>query len=57
MTLAVKPLKSLQLIDLGTAALDFAPQGLVKLVHLAVKLRREDSFLFGQPAIKLQSQR
>jgi hypothetical protein len=56
MMLAVKPLESLQLIDLGAVALDFASQGHVKLVHLAVKLRREDSFLFSQLAIKLQSQ-
>jgi hypothetical protein len=55
MTLAVKPPESLHLIDLGAAALDFTPQGRAKLVHLAVELRREDSFLFGQLAIKLQS--
>jgi hypothetical protein len=53
MTLAVKPPESLQFVDLGAAALDFAPQGRVKLVHLAVELRREDSFLFSQLAIKL----
>jgi hypothetical protein len=57
MTLAIKPPESLQLVDLGAAALDFAPQGRAKLVHLAVELHREDSFLFGQLAIKLQSQR
>jgi hypothetical protein len=57
MTLTVKPPESLQLIDLGAAALDFAPQGRAKLVHLAVELCREDSFLFGQLAIKLQPQR
>jgi hypothetical protein len=54
MTLTVKPMESLQLIDLGTAALDFAPQGHAKLVHLAIKLCRKDSFHFGQLAIKLQ---
>jgi hypothetical protein len=54
MTLTVKLPESLQLIDLGVAALDFAPQGRAKLVHLAVKLCREDPFLFGQLAIKLQ---
>jgi hypothetical protein len=53
MTLAVKPPESLQLVDLGTAALDFAPQGRAKLIHLAVELHREDFFLFGQLAIKL----
>jgi hypothetical protein len=53
MTLVVKPLESLQPVDLGAAVLDFAPQGHAKLVHLAVELRREDSFLFGQLAIKL----
>jgi hypothetical protein len=42
---------------LGTAALDFTPQGRAKLVHLAVVLCRKDSFLFGQLAIKLQPQR
>jgi hypothetical protein len=52
-TLTVKPPESLQLVDLGTAALDFAPQGHAKLVHLAVVLCRKDSFLFGQLAIKL----
>jgi hypothetical protein len=53
MTFTIEPLESLQLIDFGAAALDFAPQGRVKLVHLAVKLCGEDSFLFGQLAIKL----
>jgi hypothetical protein len=53
MTLTVEPPESLQLIDFGTVALDFAPQRRAKLVHLAVKLHGEDSFLFGQLAIKL----
>jgi hypothetical protein len=56
MTLTVKLPKSPQLIDLGIAAFDFALQGRAKLVHLAVILRREDSFLLGQLAIKLQPQ-
>jgi hypothetical protein len=53
MTFTVEPPESLQLIDFGTAALDFAPQGRAKLVRLAVELCGEDSFLFGLPAIKL----
>jgi hypothetical protein len=57
MTLSVKLPESPQLIDLGIAALDFALQGRAKLVHLAVILRREDSFLLGQLVIKLQLQR
>jgi hypothetical protein len=46
-TLTVKPPESFQLIDLGATALNFAPQGRAKLVHLVVELRREDSLLFG----------
>jgi hypothetical protein len=57
MTLTVKLSESLQLVDLGIAAFDFALQGRAKLVHLAVELRREDSFLLSQLAIKLQPQR
>jgi hypothetical protein len=57
MTLTVKLLKSLQLIDSGATVFDFALQGRAKLAHLAVALRREDSFLLGQLAIKLQPQR
>jgi hypothetical protein len=57
MTLIVEPPESLQLVDLGAAALDFAPQSRAKLVHLAIELCGEDSFLFGQLAIKLQPQR
>jgi hypothetical protein len=53
MTLTVKLPESLQLVDLGVAAFDFALQGCAKLVHLAVVLRREDSFLLGQLAIKI----
>jgi hypothetical protein len=54
MTLIVKLPKSPQLVDLGVAAFDFALQGRAKLAHLAVVLRREDSFLLGQLAAKLQ---
>jgi hypothetical protein len=57
MTLTVKLPESLQLIDLGVAAFDFALQGRAKLVHLDVIPCREDSFLLGQLAIKLQPQR
>jgi hypothetical protein len=53
MMLTVKLPESLQLVDLGVAAFDYALQGRAKLVHLAVVLRREDSFLLGQLAIKL----
>jgi hypothetical protein len=56
-TLAVEPPESLQLVDLGAVALNFAPQGRTKLVHLAVVLCREDLSLFSQLAIKLQPQR
>jgi hypothetical protein len=56
-TLAVEPPESLQLGDLGVAVLNLAPQGSVKLFHLAVKLCREDFLLLGQPTIKLQLQR
>jgi hypothetical protein len=55
--LTVEPPESLQLVNLGATALDFAPQGCVKLVHLAVVLCREEFLLFSQPAIKLQLQR
>jgi hypothetical protein len=47
MTLTVKLPKSLQLVDSGAAVFDFALQGRAKLVHLAIVLRREDSFLLG----------
>jgi hypothetical protein len=53
MTLTVKLPKSLQLIDSGAVVFDFTLQGCAELVHLAVVLRREDSFLLGQLAIKL----
>jgi hypothetical protein len=57
MPLTVKLSKSFQLIDLSIAALDFALQRRAKLVHLAIVLRREDSLLLGQLAVKLQPQR
>jgi hypothetical protein len=53
MTFTIEPLESLQLVDFGAVALDFAPQGRAKLVHLAIELCGEDSLLFGQLAIKL----
>jgi hypothetical protein len=51
--LIVKLLKSLQLVDLSIAALDFALQRHAKLVHLAIVLHGEDFFLLGQLAVKL----
>jgi hypothetical protein len=54
MTLIVKLPESLQLIDLGIVALDFALQGRTKLAHLPIILCREDSLLLGQLAVKLQ---
>jgi hypothetical protein len=56
MALTVKLPGSLQLGDLGIAALNSVPQGCTKLVHLVAVLCREKFFLLGQPAIKLQSQ-
>jgi hypothetical protein len=56
MTLTVKLPKSPQLVDLGVAALDFTLQSRAKLVYLVVVPRRENSFLLGQLAIKLQLQ-
>jgi hypothetical protein len=57
MTLTLKLPKSLQLVDLGIAVLDFTLQGHAKLIHLAIVLHRKDSFLLVQPAVKLQPQR
>jgi hypothetical protein len=51
--LIVKLPKSFQLVDLSIAALDFALQRHAELVHLAIVLRGEDSFLLGQLAVKL----
>jgi hypothetical protein len=48
MTLTVKLPEIPQLVDLGVAALDLALQGRAKLDHLAVVLRREESFLLGR---------
>jgi hypothetical protein len=53
MMLTLKLLESLQLVDLGVAVLYLALQGHAKLIHLAVVLRRKDSFILGQLAIKL----
>jgi hypothetical protein len=57
MPLTIKLSKSFQLIDLSIVALDFALQRCAKLVHLAIILRREDSLLLSQLAVKLQPQR
>jgi hypothetical protein len=54
MTLTAKLSESLQIIDLGDPALDFALQGCAKFVHLTVILCREDSSLLGQLAVKFQ---